>query len=213
MKNKTKRRNGSALRTPHSALDKIHEETGVTMREVLTECARRQAVVEANADPLPGPLALAFPARPITVGAFSVRAPRHADWATLRHLDSPLLKQMAELRKPKAEREPTPYSDQEEWEMILVLLLDPERAAQEVARDRRAFGEFAAQQSGNGRNPVVVELLKNAAVKQFSDMFITALEFSATAPANPEGGNADFFSKPPLAPKTASAGGSPSSAV
>jgi hypothetical protein len=188
----------------------IDPETGLTFAELERESRRRLAVAAANADPLPGPLSLAFPAKPIQVGAFAIRPFVHADWATLRHLDSPLLKQIAELRKPAAQRQPTTTTDQEEWEMILVFLLDPARALHEACNQRAAFAQFAREKIGLGLNPFLVEMLKGAVVKQFEISCLTAVEFAANTSA--QSGN-EFFTRPPAEPKTASAGGSSISAA
>jgi len=187
----------------------IDPETGLTFAELERESRRRLAVYEANADPLPGPLSLAFPAAPIRVGTLAIRPFVHADWATLRKLDSPLLKQIAEMRKPKELRDPTPCSDQEEWEMVLVFLLDPQRAESE-AQDRAGFARFAREKIGHGLNPFVFELLKGAVIQQFTNCCETAVQFLAASAAAPTD---ELFTQPPTAMKTASVGGLPTSAV
>lgn len=190
-------------RATRSRLSAVDPATGVTIRELLAESERRQALTAVNADPLPGPLLLAFPAKPIRVGAFNVRPFVHADWATLRHLDSPLIKQLAELRKPKEQRQPTPFTNQDEWEMILVFLLGAEQAEQEVARDRQAFAATARRLIGHEMNPLIVEMLKGAVIEQFGICCSTAVEFAASsAPAAGE-----VFTKPPATPRMDLAGG------
>lgn len=188
----------------------IARETGLTIEEILQECARREAVEAASADPLPGPLALAFPAKSIPVGTLNIRPIVHADWATMRLIDSPLLKQIAELSKPAPERRPTPFTDQEEYEMILLLLLGAERAQVEASRDRQAFGVFARERIGHGLNPFVVEMLKKAVVTQFEISIATAVKFQGAAAAQSDN---ETFTKPPTGAKTASAGGSSISSV
>jgi hypothetical protein len=187
----------------------IARQTGLSIEEILAESARREALEAANADPLPGPLAMAFPARSIRVGLFSVRPVVHADWATLRLLDSPLLKQIQQLARPAAEREVTPFSDQEEWEMILVFLLEPRRAQRE-AQDREGFARMARDKIGHGLNPFVVEMLKGAVVKQFEVSCITAVQFASQA--GKDSGN-EVFTRPPAGATTGSAGGSNISVV
>lgn len=187
----------------------IDPATGLTFAELERESRRRLAVYEANADPLPGPLALAFPAAPIRVGTLAIRPFVHADWATLRKLDSPLLKQIAEMRKPAEMRETTPCSDQEEWEMVLVFLLDPERA-EALASNRAEFTRFAREKIGLGLNPFIFEMLKAAVIQQFTRCCETAVQFLAASASAPTD---ELFTKPPTAMTTASVGGSPTSAV
>jgi len=178
--------------------------TGLTIAELQRESARRIALAEANANPLPGPLALAFPSRPIRVGAFAVRPIVGMDIPSLRQLDSPLLKQMAEARKPVEERDPTPFTDQDGWDMILVFLSDPAWVEAELAKGRDHFRSLARAEIGLKMNPVVIGLLAEAVCQQFARAFETAVEFSAKS----SGESSPLFTRPPATVKTASAGGS-----
>lgn len=192
-----------------SKLDRIHKPTGLPVREVFKEEFRRESAGEANCDPLPGPLALAFPARPIRVGAFSVRPVSGLDLVVLRGLDSPLIKQMAEARKPKEQRKATEFSDEAGWEMVLQFLLTDEEAEAELAKGREHFRKRARQEIGRRMNPIIVNQIVQAIVEQFLVAFTTAVEFSKSSTGEPK--NDEVFTKPPTTPTTGSGGGSATS--
>jgi hypothetical protein len=187
----------------------IDPETGLTVAELERESARRIALADVAADPLPGPLALAFPSQPIRVGAFAVRPVVGIDIPLLKQLDSPLLKQMAEAGKPAAERQPTQFTDQDGWEMVLLFLSPPERIEAELARGREHFRKLARELVGLAMNPVLIGMLVDAVAQQFRRTFETAVEFTGKNTGTTET-NA-FFTRPPATPKTASAGGSSTS--
>lgn len=194
-----------------SALDQIDDATGLSVREVLTEQFRRESVTEANTDPLPGPLGLAFPERSLRVGAFSIRPVVGIDIVILRQLNSPLIRQMAEAAKPKDQRTATEFSDEDGWEMCLQFLLSPVEAEAELKKGREQFREQARQRIGLRMNPVIIGQIVAAVTQQFTDAFATAVQFSKAEAEPPvEGG---FFTVPPPAPKTASAGGLTTSAA
>ena len=187
---------------PIGAPDAIDPETGLPLAELQREFRRRDAVDEANADPLPGPLALAFPSRPIRVGPLAVRPVMAIDYCLLRHLDSPLLKQMAEAAKPAEERQATVFTDEDGWMMALQFLVPPERAEAEVLKGRDHFLALAKRAIGR-MNPIVVNQIVEAVSRQFRLSFETAVQFAAQSSGAPQ----PFFTEPPPAPRTASAGG------
>ena len=191
--------------------DEIDPESGLTLGELQQEQRRREAVAEANADPLPGPLALAFPAGEIRVGAFAIRPVVGIDIALLRHLYSPLLKQMAEARKPKDERAETPFTDEDGWVMALQFLITPEQAEAELKRGPDHFKALARERIGYRMNPIIIGQIVEAVSRQFALAFETAVKFSAQTKSPAE--NDAFFTRPPAAPRTASAGGSTTSAA
>jgi hypothetical protein len=191
--------------------EEIDPDTGLTYAELEREVKRREAVVGANVDPLPGPLALAFPAQPIRVGTFSIRPLVGVDICTLRHLDSPLLKQMAEAQKPKEERTPTKFTDEDGWEMVLQFMYSPEQAEAEVNKSREQFRQQARELVGLRMNPIVINLIVEAVSKQFANAFITAVQFNSNTKSPAD--NDAFFTRPPAQQKTASAGGLNTSAA
>jgi hypothetical protein len=189
---------------------RVDPETGLTYAEIERESRRRLSVVEANTDPLPGSLAQAFPARCIRVGSFAVRPVVGVDMVILRHLDSPLLRQMAEARKPVEDRQQTQFTDQDGWEMALQFLADPARVEAEVSRGREHFAALARDLVGLRMNPIIIGMIVDAVAEQFRSCFATAVQFAANTQGDAEA--SPFFTKPPAYPTTAPAGGCSTSA-
>jgi hypothetical protein len=198
--------NHTTSSAPATRLDQIDPATGLPQRELAKEHFRRESVAEANADPLPGPLALAFPARPIRVGAFSIRPISNLDFTILRALNSPLIRQMAEGAKPEDQRQKTSFTDQEGYEMCLQFLLTDEAAEAEIVKGVEHFRALAREKIGRQLNPVLTGQIIAAVAKQFEVMFQTALQFNQANAGEPV--NEQVFTQPPAAPRTASAGGS-----
>lgn len=188
----------------------VDQETGLTQEQIDRELRRRDAVASANADPLPGPLADAFDPEPLSVGHFTVRPYVPFDMVVLRKLESPLLKQMAELAKPEEERRPTEFDDMDEAVMIFQFITPIERVRDLVQRGARAFRAAAEQEIAfNPRiNAVLQAQLVQAVTKQFLRAFSTVINYGG----GESGKKGPFPTAQPEVSETDSAPGSTTSA-
>ena len=83
--------------------------------------ARAEAREKANADPLPGPLLDAFLAPEAVAAGLRLQPIVAYHLVLLRALDSPLLRLLAELGKPEADRRDPDYSDDELFETLTLV--------------------------------------------------------------------------------------------
>lgn len=174
------------------------------------ELARRDrrvaATAQANADPLPGPLADAFAHVPQTIAGLTVRPLVHYDFVLLKRLGSPLLEQLSKVGSGDQVKSETPFTDEQGYEMIYQFTRPAKLAAVVLARGREVFAQAALEEIGMALGPVDVAALVVAVQREFIRAFSTAVKYGSPAPAAEAG---TVFSVPPAeAPTTASAGGS-----
>jgi len=174
------------------------------------ELARRErrvaATAQANADPLPGPLADVFGHVPQTIAGLTVRPLVHYDFVLLKKLGSPLLDQLSKVGSGDEGKSETPFTDEQGYEMIYQFTRPAKLAAAVLARGREVFAQAALEEIGMSLGPVDVAALVVAVQREFVRAFSTAVKYGSPAPDVESG---TVFSVPPAeAPATASAGGS-----
>jgi hypothetical protein len=178
-------------------------------REAKAAAERAQAMREAAAEPLPGPLAEAFAHLPDQVAGLRVRTVVHYDFIILRALKSPLLDHLAAAAKGR--KKASPFSDEQGYEMIYQFTRPAEELAalfeKHGASFPKEFRRLARREVGFRLGPVEVGLLTKMVEQAFVAAFSTHLQFAAKEP-DPGG---QVFTPPPAA-TTGSAGGSNTSA-
>ena len=179
---------------------------GVTQAQIERHSRRVSATAEASADPLPGPLADAFPTVDIIVHGIHVRPVVAADFPILRKLQSPRYRQMLEAAKPPELRTPTEFTDEDGWEMIYQFTNPALAVELALAQGRAHFRRIAHEQIGMRMNPFIAAQVAEAVGEQMKRSYETALRYKAAGEAK------EVFTAPPPASTTASAGGSITSA-
>lgn len=136
------------------------------------------AAARANADPLPGALKEAFIGGDIQVAkGVTVRRIVATDWDILKWLDSPILKQMLELQKPPEARERLEYTQSECYEICFQLMTSSKELRKFLGGSRDAFREAATEAIGDKYDISVCNQIVDAAIAQFGNSFLTALQF------------------------------------
>ena len=177
---------------------------------------------QASARPLPGALAGAFAPRVVELAGLRVRSPRHYDFVALQVLESPLLKEfeaaakasrLKALGKKTKRRAPTPWTDEQGYEIIyqftrpvddlIALVQAPDRKKAVAEYRQRALREIGLQ-----LGPVEVALLVAAVSREFEAYFATWLRYESKATGS---GGETVFTTPP--PGTAPVGGSTTTAA
>ena len=159
---------------------------------------------EAAADPLPGPLAAAFEGLPEAVAGLRVRKMVHYDFALLRRLNSPLLRQMAGTNGKKGKKG-TAFTDEQGYEMVWQFTRPCEEV--ESALDKlgvSGFRKLTKREIGFGLGPVEVALRVKMVEREVLRSFLTALKYTE----KDKGSGETVFTRPPAVPVTGSAGGS-----
>lgn len=194
--------------------------------EVARYEARAEAREKANADPLPGPLLDAFLAPEAVAAGLRLQPIVAYHLVLLRALDSPLLRLLAELGKPEAERREPEYSDDELFETLFVFtrpiaevrtaLCPPEAEAlpgvprdQVAAAKRRArvaFRQLALESIAYRLPTGDIDKVRDAVIYHFLKSLATQVAYEA-----PPSGDGTVFTPPPAGPRTGSAGGCTSS--
>lgn len=161
--------------------------------------ASAQAI--ANADPLPGSLAKAFPLPEIKVGKFSVRAPRAYDWTLLKAISSPLYRQTLEVAKSESERKDIEYSDEDAW-LICWQFTRPCREVDAIycKGGKAAMIQFAKEIFAFEMHEVELNEILAAAIRQMVDTSLTALKYKAEKEGD---GSTTFFQDTESLAKTA----------
>ena len=185
-------------RTPHSALD----ESGLPAAQVAAFARSLEIQSAAAADPLPGPLADAFAPNLEPIAGISLRPVVARDLALLRQLDSPLVRQLAQWRKPAGERAEVQCTEEEGWEIIYQFSRPARQAAADLACGRTHFTRLATEFAADLSLGAVSQLCARAAHNLIAS-FATAVRYDA----KPQEGATEVFTAPPATPKTASAGG------
>ena len=177
--------------------------------EAQAHAARQQALREASADPLPGPLAAAFAPTHPTIAGLTVRPVVHADFVILKKLNSPILATLTGRKAKPGAAAPrqSALTDDSTYDLIYQFT----RPCQDVEREVDKLGpkDFRAKARlaiGYTLGPVEVLLLAKAIEAEFTRAFSTLIGYAAKAPSD------GSFTAPPPTP-TASAGGSTTSAV
>lgn len=155
---------------------------------------------QANADPLPGSLAKAFPLPEIKVGAFSVRAPVAYDWALLKKLNSPIHRQVLEMAKPDGQKD-VEFTDEEGWDICFQFT----RPCREVAEVIRKGGAELLRQQAEELFAMVLQPLEvteivKAVISQIVATWETAMSYKAESEAD---GKTTNFRPSPNSPATA----------
>jgi hypothetical protein len=149
------------------------------------------ARTRANATPLPGALARGFTPVPVKVGNFIVRAPVAYDYALLQEIKSPLYEELLEAAKPSPQQEPQKWTPQDNWNICWIFT----RPAVEVDNIYSIDGiegisKQARKEISMELQPVEIDQLIEAVVKQISLAFTTLLKFQS---GKEEDGNTTFF--------------------
>ena len=178
--------------------------------EAAALAARQQALRDAAADPLPGPLAHAFASLPDLVAGLRVRKMVHYDFVIMRLIGSPVLEQLR--NQGKKGKATTAFDDADGYQMIYQFTRPVEEIADWISKRApgRAAPEFrklALREIGMTLGPVEVALLVKMVERTILDAFSTALQYAEKDP--PPGDT--VFTPPPASPSTASAGGSTTS--
>lgn len=168
--------------------------------------ARHQKMEQAAANPLPGPLFDAYAHLPETIAGLTIRPLVHYDFVLLKQLDSPLLRHLR-AATDGAETPPTPYGDDEGYELIFLFTRPARDAAAILARGRSVFRRAAVEMIGMNVSPADTALLMKAVEREVLRAFATVVNYEPRAPAD-----GTVFTPPPAAPATDSAGGSTISA-
>lgn len=178
---------------------------------------RQQALRQANAEPLPGPLHAAFTG-PRQVLGFTLRPVVAGDFILLKQLNSPLYRQTFALaehhRKISAQEIPagtplpaTEYQDEECVEMVYQFVVPIAQARADLKRGRDYFRERACATVTDHAPVDALPTLLAATIENFTAAFATAIQY--TAPQTE--GEETVFTTPAAAGATASAGGSTTS--
>ena len=178
--------------------------------ESAAHAAHQQALRDASADPLPGPLADAFASLPDQIAGLRVRKMVHYDFVIMKLVGSPVLEQLR--NQGKKGKTATPFDDADGYQMIYQFTRPVEELADWLAKRApgRAAPEFrklALREIGMALGPVEVALLVKMVERTILDAFSTALQYAEKDP--PPGDT--VFTPPPASPSTASAGGSTTS--
>jgi hypothetical protein len=149
---------------------------GETVNPQLIEMARARAAAE----PLPGSLAEAFLEDAIEViHGVKVRRVVASDWIILRWLNSPIVRQMLEMQKPAAKREPVEYTAEEAYEICFQFTHNPKEVRALKEQGRKAFAEKAIEEFGDTFPTMeIAESVVVAVSKQLQRSWATALSLA-----------------------------------
>ena len=160
---------------------------------------KSMAAGRASATPLPGPLKSAFASTDIKAGAYSVRRLVAADWKIFEIVDSPMVRMMLELQKPKEEQEDVSTTPEED-SVLCWQFTRPSRQVFEFVKThtkeeivKTATDEFFFE--GGESSTVVV----NAIMEQFGRHMKTRLEY---ATQQKESGEISFLDSLPTPTQT-----------
>lgn len=115
-------------------------------QSVALHFAKQDAKAQANAMPLPGPLAVAFTENEITVGAFKVRRIVAGDWRTFQKIGSALMLDAAELDKPEGERK-SHWDDATDAQLIWILTHTRKEVREALNAGVEAFKERCQEET------------------------------------------------------------------
>jgi len=196
-------------------------------REAAALAAKVAAAKRSQAAPLPGPLREAFAGEPRRVCGLTLQPVNAWLLAILTRINSPLLEVLRIYREHASEIAIAPAEEQAKLEAAILQeaaagKLAPEAVIETIFAfvtpveecqqllDAGAFREAALQSIGKKFHPAQLSQLQRDVGAYYCASFATALSISPVVTAGGEGG--EVFSQPPPMIRTASAGGSPSSA-
>lgn len=161
---------------------------------------------EAASDPLPGPLLDAFLPEPLIAAGFVLRPVVASDWAVLKRIESPLLKELARVsvaaKNPELAGETTIFVTEDIWELLFLWTHAPPLVRATLAKGRPHYRETAMAQADAlpltfvGKEKEIIDAL-------FGNLMRSLATQVGHAPRAET--NGDFRLAPPA---TASAGGS-----
>jgi len=163
-----------------------------------------EAGKRANADPLPGPMATAFGTQNIVLFGFTVRPVVAYDWAIMKHINSPVYRQMLEFMQAgdKAETIDPEYEDI--WDLVYLLTRPCEEADKVFKKGKEAFHEEAKKEIGFKLDLGRISILYEACITQLREHTATMVRY-AGSPEEGNGHSRDFMVAE-VRPETASAG-------
>jgi hypothetical protein len=206
------------LRPPTSALP-----PGITAEELQRHHDRQHRLSSAASVPLPGPLLAAFASDAPQIHGFTFQPFRVGTVALLERIASPFTPMMkllarhgtpleGETLEARSKRLATVIDEQlkitndQMIEAIFLFVTPPARVRALLAAGRAAFSAEAQAKIGDVVTPQQFDELQAVAVAHFIRAYSTIVEYE------PEQSGQPVFPSPPAEPKTASAGGSTSSA-
>jgi hypothetical protein len=160
----------------------------------------------AAAVPLPGPLLDAFLPATLTAAGFKLRPVVAADWAILQRIESPLLAELTELRKPTEERSPVAYTDEQIWELLWLWTVPVREARACLAKGLPTWRERVMEETADSLPPSIIAD-RAGILTALAGNLLRSLSTSVTyqSPRGPEA--PQVFTTPPAGPRTGSAGG------
>lgn len=164
-----------------------------------------QAGHAAAADPLPGPLLDAFLPPELTAAGIKLRPLVASDWAILKKIDSPILKELqATALDPNLPKPEIKYEEEDIWELLFIFSTPPERLRREMTMGRENFRNVAMQLTAD-KLPFEVVMQRRQILEALAQNIVRP--FATRLAHQPAGRDApeSFRAAPPA---TASAGGS-----
>jgi hypothetical protein len=172
----------------------------------LQKAINTQAGIRAAADPLPGPLSVAFlPPCDIEVESYRIRPIVAYDWAIMKRIGSPIYRQMLEVMQNGDKAAEVPSEPEEMWDLIFLLTrpcMESDALFKKGGLD--AFREAAKQEIGMKNNLGQILALGRACTDQIYAHMQTMVQYAAKE--NGDGEVRNFPSAEPT-PATGSAGG------
>lgn len=175
--------------------------------ELAKKQRRDQAIVQANAEPFPGPLLDAFAGLPQTIGGLTVRPLVHFDFLLLRLLNSPILQHMVKEQGEGPTK--TEMLEEQVYDLCLLFTMPCREAAAIIQKPDgpEAFREASIDRIGLSLSPLHVTLLLKAVEREFARAFSTVVGLKPASVAAEEEGK-QVFTQPPADQRTGSVGGS-----
>lgn len=179
----------------------------------LSHNLRIAASNRANGDPLPGALSAAFTKSAIKVGPAMVRKIVASDWIVLRALNSPIIKLVEELAQRGDDKAAPPpevdITDQDEWDIAFQFTRAPSDVRKAMEGGPKEFRARAMEAIGDTLESATVKLIGIAVLEQIRRTWATPLQYKQDMDKE---GEVTFFLDASQETKTASAGGSNTSA-
>jgi hypothetical protein len=176
---------------------------GADVDRRLQQAITTQAGIVAAADPLPGPLSVAFLPNDIEVYGYKVRSIVAYDWAIMKKLNSPVYRQMLEVMQNGEKAREIEAEPDELWDLIFLLTRPCAESDVLIRKSIEAFREAAKQEIGFRLNVGHIGALTKACTEQLYAHMQTMMSYS---PQEQEGEVRNFPTAEPT-PATDSAGG------
>ncbi len=175
--------------------DKIDMEAlkkmGLSDDQIKVWLGKLNAESGVGATAFPGPMREAFPAEPIVVFGVSIRPVVACDWKIFEKIESPVYKQMQEMSKDAALRQPTSVSDEDSWAMVYQFTRPCFEAYKEACKGRQYFIDRSAEVIACQMQPTAIAQMVEAVSKQIEIHLSTAMKFI------PESEGEKGFQQPP----------------